>query len=269
MAGRDYVKAAMVLEKFVACAVDDPRRAQGLFSLAETYRTQNEMAKARTRFHKCIELNLPPYDNLARQSLAHLEIADGNRRGAREIFDQILQHVDNDLPRKLYEETLFELGNLLYEMGEHDEAAVRLLGAKRPGGFPENPRARIAARDRLGEYFTGQEGGAPRRERGRVARCAAVAAGAAGPLSRTPDRSPRHLPGSRSRSAGDVDDAKAGAGYRARDLALSPVQHRLRSGIDLDEYDQAFVEHFRACSQTRFPRALQLYVAKLCAAGDV
>ena len=262
LAGRDYVKAAMVLEKFVACAVDDPRRAQGLFSLAETYRTQNEMAKARIRFHKCIELNLSPYDNLARQSLAHLEIADGNRRGAREIFDQILQHVDNDLPRKLYEETLFELGNLLYEMGEHDEAAVRLREAARR--FPENPGV-IAVRDRLGEYFWVKKARK------------LLAENAAGSLDAPP--LPEAL---RVRYREHLTEALAIYRDLDHDLQETSTKRKLEPAelaiwqkslfsigcirIDLDEYDEAF-EYFRVL-QTRF-RERKLYVASLCAAGDV
>ena len=264
LAGRDFVKAAMVLEKFVSCAADDPRRAQGLFSLAETYQTLGETAKARVRFHKCIELNLAPYDNLARQALAHLEISAGNRRGAREILDQILQHVGNELPRKLYEETLFELANLLYDLKEYDEAAVRLREAVRR--FPNNPSV-FAVRDRLGEYFWKEKA-----EKLLAENAAGATGSAVPPLPEALRvRYREHLTEALALYRDldrDLEEAESKRKLGPGEVAV--LQHALFSigciKIDLEEYEDAF-EYFRAL-QVRF-HDRKLHVASLYAAGHV
>jgi tetratricopeptide (TPR) repeat protein len=154
LAGRDYAKAALVLEKFVSAAGDDAHRAQGHFALAETYEAQRHVEKARTHYHKCIELNTGLYEHLARLQLAHLEIAAKHQPVARDIYVQILQRVGPDMPRKLYEDTHFELANLLYDMGEYDESAVRLREAVRR--FPDHAGVWIA-RTRLGDYYWKQK----------------------------------------------------------------------------------------------------------------
>jgi tetratricopeptide (TPR) repeat protein len=272
LAGRDFVKAAMVLEKFVCAAgaaADDPRRAQGHFSLAETYRTLDMTAKARAHFHKCIELNLAPYDNLARQSLAHLEIATGNLRGGREILEQIVQHVGNDLPRKLYEETLFELGNLLYEIGKsdpavYDVAAARLREAVQR--FPENPGV-AAARDRLGEYFWDKKAKKLLADNG------------AGTVGVDASSLPEAM---RIRYRDHLIEALAVYRDLDRDMQETSTKRKLepielavwqkalfsigRIKIDLEEYADAF-EYFRAL-QVRM-RERKLYVQSLYAAGSV
>jgi tetratricopeptide (TPR) repeat protein len=263
LAGHDYVKAAMVLEKFVASAADDPRRAQGLFRLAETYQTLNRKPEARVRFHKCIELNLPPYDNLARQALAHLEISDGNRRGAREILDQILQHVDNDLPRKLYEEALFELANLLYDLGEYDEASYRLREAIRR--FPNNPTV-LAARDRLGEYYWDKKA-----RKLLVENAAGAAGGVVPPLPEALRERYRENLAQALAIYRDLErDLKEQSAQRGLDPAEAMVRQKALFSIGcirmaLEEYEDAF-EYFRVLQLDLHQR--KQHVPALYAAGN-
>ena len=150
LAGRDHVKACLILEKFLRLAENDGRLSLGHFSLAESLLAQGRGGDARAHFHKCIELNLPPYVNRARHRLALESLKAKNLPEAREILAQIVQSNGPDRDPDLHEKSLYELGNLHFEMNEQDEGVLRLRDAIRL--FPNNP-AVWKARDRLADHY--------------------------------------------------------------------------------------------------------------------
>lgn len=127
---------------------DDERRAAAHFTLAELFTAQGEAAKARDHLLKCVELNRPPVHQRALARLAQDEIRAGKLDNARDILVQIINHKGPDLDPKILEESLYQLGQVLLDLGEHDEAVTRLAAAVQR--FPDHPRA-LAVRDRLAE----------------------------------------------------------------------------------------------------------------------
>ncbi len=149
LAARDYADATAALETFVALTQANDRRSQGHFALADAYHAQGQKAKAREHYLKCIELNAPPYVYRALAKLAKVEIDARKLDNAREILVQILNRNGPDLERDIHELALFSLGNVLFDLGEGDEGAVRLGEAIRR--FPNNPTV-WAVRQKLADH---------------------------------------------------------------------------------------------------------------------
>jgi tetratricopeptide (TPR) repeat protein len=149
LAARDFANASGILETFVALAQAEDLRAQGHFALAEAYQAQNQKPKARAHYLKCIELNAPPYVYRALGRLAQIEIESRRLTSAREILLQILGRNGPELERDILEQALYSLGNVLFELGDGDEGAVRLREAVRR--FPNNPSV-WGARQKIAEH---------------------------------------------------------------------------------------------------------------------
>lgn len=148
----DRVSAIAQFEQFVTgcqtAAPQDERRASAYFTLAELHAAQGHAAKARAHLLKCVELNQPPVHHRALARLAQDEIRAGKLDVARDILLQITTQSAGEVAPDILEESVYTLGQVLFDQGEHDEAAARLGEAVRR--FPENPRA-LAVRDRLAE----------------------------------------------------------------------------------------------------------------------
>jgi tetratricopeptide (TPR) repeat protein len=148
LAARDATNAALMLEKFMSLTQTDPRRAQGHFALAEAYQSQSQRAKACAHYHKCIELGTPPFADRARWKLAQSHIEARKLEDARATLVQIVASNGPQLEREILEQAMFALGQVLIDLGEDEEAAVRLREAIRQ--FPNNSRV-WAVREKLAE----------------------------------------------------------------------------------------------------------------------
>jgi tetratricopeptide (TPR) repeat protein len=149
LSARDFANAAMALETFVVLTLGDERNARGHFALAEACQAQGQKAKARGHYVKCIELDTAPYAVRALARLAQVEIDARKLDSAREILLQILGRNGPDVERDIFEQALYSLGNVLFDLGEADEGAIRLREAVRR--FPSNPKV-WAARHRLADH---------------------------------------------------------------------------------------------------------------------
>ena len=244
LAGQDLVEAVQAGVR--ALPGDDPRLARGHFSLAETYQAQGQRAKARAHWLKCIELAAPPYDDRARYRLARQELEAKDPAAAKEILAQLVQRAGPNLERELHENALYLLGNVLYELGEYDEAAVRLGEAVRR--FPGHPEA-VKTRDRLGEYYWQ-----------RKARAIAAEATEGGPEGRRPLAEAMRLKRREYleealKTYQELDRFLAERSRtRPPDLETEFIWCKARFGvglvwIDLEDYAAA-LEHFRSLQQT-------------------
>lgn len=143
-------QAQAVLETFLKLPLPAQRQAEGWFALAEARQALGKSQEARQAFYKSIEVPTSPVAARARLQLAAAEIAQKNFDQAEAILQQNLRAADTTPDREAHEQSLYLLGNLLYQRSDYLKASVLLTEAVRQ--YPAHPQG-LTARARLGECY--------------------------------------------------------------------------------------------------------------------
>jgi tetratricopeptide (TPR) repeat protein len=137
--GEDHRRAAAVLERFLQSFPASPRQGEGWYQLAESYRHLNHEDAARKAYLRCIEFPTP-FAYKAQYHLALTALKEGQTDRAEEILLKNLQDmVRSDPDPEAQENSLFTLGNILYQRGNWSQAVRHLEEAT--NRFPDNPEA--------------------------------------------------------------------------------------------------------------------------------
>lgn len=145
----DFERAVPLLERFVRTAASPERMGEAWFRLARGYQALKQERARDDAYLRCIEYP-GPFACRACFELARLQIAARQFDDAEELLGDILKKkldaVQQSVDEETEEQTLYTLGDLLFQRAKYAPAAERLQQAL--SRFPRNPNA-LQARSQL------------------------------------------------------------------------------------------------------------------------
>jgi tetratricopeptide (TPR) repeat protein len=146
----DNDRAVKALERLVAMPAPPERQAEAWFTLAEARRELGREGEARRAYLECTNFSGSPFSYRARYRLAVAARAQHRPEEAESLLTQNLQIMAGHMDREAYQQSLYELANLLYDEKKFDLAEVRF--AEAVANYP-GYAGTLAARHRLGECY--------------------------------------------------------------------------------------------------------------------
>jgi TolA-binding protein len=143
----DHARAAELLKQFIELIPEPERKAEGWFALAGTHRALKDNAQATKAYYECIQYPKTPLIIRARLELAELEAERGKPAEAEKILKQNLALNGPSPDRQAQEESLYRLGQLLFQRKQYDDAVFRLTSLI--DQYPYSPHVPMA-RDTVG-----------------------------------------------------------------------------------------------------------------------
>lgn len=147
LACNDQPQAIVRLEDFVKLPLEPARLGEGWYRLAEVYRTSGDSKAAVPAYHKCMEFDTR-FAYRARYQLAMCHLLAGNLDEAEASLVFNLKMLRFDADPEALSQSLFALGNLLYQRRDYRRVVRYLEDAL--GRFKDNPevtRARYLLAD--------------------------------------------------------------------------------------------------------------------------
>ena len=145
-AARDFARAVSVLDKLVKIERDENRLAEAYYTLAEALLSLGQKEEARKAYSLCLDYPDPTFSHKARYQLALDEWENKRVDQAVAILKQISPTVD----RKTHENSLYLLGQILFQTQKFDQAALCLKEATRQ--YPGNAKV-LNVREQLAECY--------------------------------------------------------------------------------------------------------------------
>jgi tetratricopeptide (TPR) repeat protein len=137
---KDPVKVMERLEKFVTLNVDSEKLGEAYYHLGDVYLQGKDNASASANYRKCISQGETHYAHLARYQLAMMAINEKRwDEGLGALVLNIKYLRDGNDPEALAQ-SLFALGDLLYQRGDYRGVVHYLEDAHALGRFKENPK---------------------------------------------------------------------------------------------------------------------------------